>query len=289
MSTQYGLVHTSHRFVWSSELRLRIKQFAYKGPLLDTRGIVEENDAIMRDECFTLPDGSLQHVPRVVTEIISDESSNAAADVKYETTEICVTCADTLSAALYLNSACALNFANASVPGGRYRCNSRAQEEDLCRHLPQLYTSLAEANYPIQPGTALVTKNVLLVRSIGSYTLCRSQGSVTIISAAMPCGAADRRPVGGWRGSSWDRDVTRRIRAVLYAAKSTGEPNLVLGAFGCGAFGNPAAPVAEIFREQLCTPAFRGAFKKIVFAIIDPVGTGNFKPFLSEMIKIKDM
>lgn len=279
----------SHRFIWSSELRLSIERFAYTGPQQEIRGIAEENDAIMRNECFSLPDGSLQHVPRVVTEVVADESSNMEGVVIYETTEICVAHADTLSAALHLGSACALNFANASVPGGRYRSHSRAQEEDLCRHLPQLYTSLAEANYPIEPGTALVTKDLLLVRHIGSYTLCRSQGSVTIVSAAMPCGTADRRPPGGWRGSRWASDVTRRIRAVLYAAKSTREPNLVLGAFGCGAFGNPAAPVAEIFREQLCTPAFRGAFAKIVFAIIDPVGTGNFKPFLSEIIKIKDI
>ena len=58
-------------------------------------------------------------------------------------------------------------------------------------------------------------------------------------AAAMPCGVADRRPRGGWPGSSWEAEATIRVRAVLHAAVSAGLPNLVLGAFGCGAYGNP--------------------------------------------------
>ena len=67
-----------------------------------------------------------------------------------------------------------------------------------------------------------------------------------------------------------------RIRAVLHAAVFSGHPNIVLGAFGCGAFGNPAAPVAVLFREQLQSPEFRGHFQRVVFAIIDPLGTCLF-------------
>eukprot|EP00811_Abedinium_folium_P008379 NODE_17744_length_927_cov_7.697500.p2 GENE.NODE_17744_length_927_cov_7.697500~~NODE_17744_length_927_cov_7.697500.p2 ORF type:complete len:178 (+),score=39.34 NODE_17744_length_927_cov_7.697500:394-927(+) len=102
----------------------------------------------------------------------------------------------------------------------------------------------------------------------------------------MPCGMADRRPPGGWAGSPWAETVTQRIGAVLCAARVSGHANLVLGAFGCGAFGNPAAPVAAIFREQLASPEFRGCFERVVFAIIDPMGTGNLKPFQSELASI---
>ena len=66
------------------------------------------------------------------------------------------------------------------------------------------------------------------------------------------------------------------------AAKASGRPHLVLGAFGCGAFGNPAAPVAALFKEQLHAPAFRGAFATVVFAVLDPLGTGNLGPFRRE-------
>ena len=67
----------------------------------------------------------------------------------------------------------------------------------------------------------------------------------------------------------------------------SGHRHLILGAFGCGAFGNPAQPVAAIFREQLASPEFRGAFARVVFAIIDPMGTGNLRPFREEMAKIE--
>ena len=98
----------------------------------------------------------------------------------------------------------------------------------------------------------------------------------------MPCGVADRRPKGGWLASPWAEDVSERIRTVLHAAKSTKHANLVLGAWGCGAFGNPTAPVAALFKKHLASEEFRGAFEHVVFAILDPLGTGNLGPFKQE-------
>lgn len=103
----------------------------------------------------------------------------------------------------------------------------------------------------------------------------------------MPCGVADQRPKGGWAGSGWAQDVANRVDTVLYAAKLSRHPNIVLGAWGCGAFGNPAGPVAAIFRDRLCSDQFRGCFQTIVFAIVDPMGTGNLKPFRKELASIK--
>jgi len=131
-----------------------------------------------------------------------------------------------------------------------------------------------------------VTRGLIAVRRAGTYEPCASLGECTVLTAAMPCGMADKRPKGGWAGSPWAETVTLRIRAVLYSARRSGHANLVLGAFGCGAFGNPAGPVAAIFREQLASPEFRGAFARVVFAIIDPLGTGNLKPFRQELISI---
>ena len=45
--------------------------------------------------------------------------------------------------------------------------------------------------------------------------------------------------------------------------------------FGCGAYGNPPREVATIFKQEL--HSFH--FHNVVFAIIDPVGTGNLKQF----------
>ena len=50
----------------------------------------------------------------------------------------------------------------------------------------------------------------------------------------------------------------------------------------CGAFGNPTAPVAALFKKHLASEEFRGAFEHVVFAILDPLGTGNLGPFKRE-------
>ena len=98
--------------------------------------------------------------------------ADAAPAYRFVETEYCVANVDTLTAALELGDACALNFANEGKPGGRYRSGGRAQEEDLCRLLPQLCASLeASGHYPIEPGTALISRNLDAVRVPGSYKL----------------------------------------------------------------------------------------------------------------------
>ena len=73
---------------------------------------------------------------------------------------------------------------------------------------------------------------------------------------------------------------------MFYAARCTQLPNLILGAWGCGAFHNPATEVAAAFRKQLEGPDFRGDFDTIIFAIIDPANDGNLAPFTSEIIDL---
>ena len=42
-----------------------------------------------------------------------------------------------------------------------------------------------------------------------------------------------------------------KIRAILAAAVQAGCKRIVLSAFGCGAYANPPARVASLFREEL--------------------------------------
>ena len=59
-----------------------------------------------------------------------------------------------------------------------------------------------------------------------------------------------------------------RIAKVLSVAAFYGHEELVLGAWGCGAFGGDAEMVAPLFREAL-EGQFLGVFSKVVFAILD--------------------
>ena len=91
--------------------------------------------------------------------------------------------------------------------------------------------------------------------------------------------AAGRTPCAGSAGVGGDRGL--RIRAVLAAAVAEQHPAVVLGAFGCGAFGNPPADVARLFAEVLGSDEFRGALELVVFAIVDPkqADRGNIPTF----------
>jgi uncharacterized protein (TIGR02452 family) len=62
--------------------------------------------------------------------------------------------------------------------------------------------------------------------------------------------------------------LQRRIHRVLSIAKAFGYSTLVLGAWGCGAFGNDPRRTAIDFRAAL-ENEFRGAFADVVFAITD--------------------
>ena len=98
---------------------------------------------------------------------------------------------------------------------------------------------------------------------------------------------ATMRAAGGRKGTpragsaEWEETVRLRIRAVLAAAVAEKHPAVVLGAFGCGAFGNPPADVARLFAEVLGSDEFRGALELVVFAIVDPkqADRGNIPTF----------
>ena len=76
-----------------------------------------------------------------------------------------------------------------------------------------------------------------------------------------------------------------KIRTILSAAHRAGCEALVLTAFGCGAFSNPPADMAEIFRN-LIAQQFRRAFRHISFSMREDrkhswySPHGNLKPFV---------
>ena len=90
------------------------------------------------------------------------------------------------------------------------------------------------------------------------------------------------------RSAAWKDTCTLRIRAVLNAARSQRCETLVLGAFGCGAFGNPPDAVADIFKACLRSEEFRGCFRLVVFAILEfkTSDTGNFAAFAGALASL---
>ena len=63
------------------------------------------------------------------------------------------------------------------------------------------------------------------------------------------------------------------MKQVLSAAVIHDQTALVLGAWGCGVFGNDPQLVAQLFGEQLLgSGPFARAFEHITFAVLDRKG-----------------
>lgn len=68
-------------------------------------------------------------------------------------------------------------------------------------------------------------------------------------------------------------ELAERVRLILRVAATKGHDAVILGAMGCGAWGNPPRAVARVFAKVL--PEFQGVFKQIVVAILNTSGRGE--------------
>ena len=161
----------------------------------------------------------------------------------------------------------ALNFANGLQPGGGFLTGARAQEEVLCRS-SALYTTLdgdkmysAHKGRPHPDSTdwAILSPRVPVFRTDAGITV--PWWPLDVITCAAPFAPA----IGSERASELLR---LRIHRVLAIAAAHDYDSLVLGAWGCGAFGNDPFRTAFDFREALEGP-FAGRFSDVTFAITD--------------------
>jgi uncharacterized protein (TIGR02452 family) len=164
-------------------------------------------------------------------------------------------------------STLALNFANGVTPGGGFLVGARAQEEVLCRSSALFVTLEGDAMYeahrqrPDRASTdwAILSPDVPFFRTDDGTPL-DTPWRLSVLTCAAP--VAD-----GADGEAAEL-LRQRIEHVLAIAEAYAYEALVLGAWGCGAFGNDPGRTARDFRDALCGP-FRGAFRQIVFAIAD--------------------
>ena len=160
----------------------------------------------------------------------------------------------------------ALNFANGIEPGGGFLQGSRAQEEVLCRSSALFATLEGDPMYehhlgrelPDSTDWAILSPVVPVFRTDDGTTL-PEPWPLDVITCAAPVAKALGQPAAGDL-------LERRIGRVLEIARAHGYVSLVLGAWGCGAFGNDPERTARDFRSALEGP-FAGAFSHVVFAI----------------------
>ena len=166
-----------------------------------------------------------------------------------------------------------LNFANASHPGGGVRNGAVAQEEDLCRKSSLLFSLESMQarrfyNYNWKQMTNLgtnaviITPRVEIIRDDDNNLLEES-----VVVAVMTCAAPNIRDgIPDMNQEQYDDMVYYRIMRMLLVAASRGYKNLVLGAWGCGAFGNDPKKMSDLFKKAARDTD--GLFETMEFAIV---------------------
>ncbi len=193
-------------------------------------------------------------------------------------TQIDVTNESTLAAARRLAEGglrpAALNFASAKHAGGGFLGGAQAQEESLARSSGLFACLVGNPMYafhkaqgdPLYSDYALYSPDVPVFRDDEGTLLPRPYLCSFITSPAVNAQVVLERDRG--RRRQIRQAMADRIEKVLTVASLHGHEALVLGAWGCGVFGNDSREVAELFERALAT-GFRGVFTRIVFAILD--------------------
>jgi uncharacterized protein (TIGR02452 family) len=171
-----------------------------------------------------------------------------------------------------------LNFSSARNPGGGYLNGAQAQEEALCR-ASALYTCVREARAfydhhrthrdPFYTDRVIHSPAVPVFRD-DRGTLLDTPYTTGFLTSAAPNASVVRRTTPE-RAPELPRALAVRAERVLETAAAHGYRRLVLGAWGCGVFGNDPTQVAAAFRALLMDGGgrFVGAFAHVVFAVLD--------------------
>jgi uncharacterized protein (TIGR02452 family) len=258
--------------------------------------IARQTDEIVRDG---------RYVTRTGVEVdISDEISSAVRGTRLYQPEqaddqraartgsgrIEVTDESTLAAARRMaesgsDPVACLNFASARKPGGGYRSGAQAQEESLARSsalvacltaAPEFY-DFHNANRDARYSDRIIySPGVPVFRDDAGGLLARPY-RVAFLTAAAPNVSAISEP---GQLDEVAAILSRRAGKVLSVARRHGHRRLVLGAWGCGVFGNDPSTVAGAFAGLLLDGGpFAGSFDHIAFAILDsdPIPAGAFR------------
>ena len=185
---------------------------------------------------------------------------------------------------------CVLNFASALQPGGGVLYGASAQEECLCRcstlyyaletqeNMACFYQPHKDAGDPVYNDDILYTEGVVVFKSDTDRPALLPEDQWFTVDV-LTCAAPNRNESAYViENREWKEIFRRRIRRILAVAAQKGAQVLILGAFGCGAFGNPAGLVAEAFYEELQSRG--GCFEVVEFAVYcRPEDDSNYRIF----------
>jgi uncharacterized protein (TIGR02452 family) len=270
--------------VWKNTVKIvqNERYFADEEILIDSSKVAE-NTVFFKNKQF----------PNRYTEL-----ENFLNDLPEDNVKISIIDADCLESARFLKNPVILNMSSYKNPGGGVVNGSAAQEENIFRRtnlLKSLYqfTHYSEVygikknmsfGYPLLNLDGIYSKDITVFRGSekNGYYLLSSPFKVSMISVS----AVKRPMLKDGKMSEADLKMNReKIKMIFQISHEQGHREMVLSAFGCGAYGNPPEQIAKIFKDVI-ENEFAGYFDKIIFAIFDDHNSyrehnpdGNLKPF----------
>ncbi len=185
-----------------------------------------------------------------------------------------------------------LNFADAKKPGGLVVEGAATQEESIARS-STLYRSLtseiAEPYYALHKKSAqggfythtmIYSPNILLLRDDEGTWLTPLCVDVVTSAAVNVRGVGRTQKLPPQERAEKVEDMMReRAARLLYAFEVNGVRQIVLGAWGCGIFGNNVRSVAGMWANLLGRKdsRFKGSFDRVVFAVLGQDPYEKFK------------
>ena len=223
--------------------------------------IKKANDRLLKDNVF---DG-------MRSEFIKDHvpvEKNEISDFSVEKNTVKLTTVDCI-----LKNAgkkmIALNFANAIVAGGAYIIGGSAQEESLCRASGLYYTIKQQKAFYRQnrlhvladyTDGMIFSENVKIIRDSNGNILDNP-----VLCDFITCPAVNRYESFFLGSKKLDTVMKRRIEKIVSFAESRHPELIILGAFGCGAFGNKRETVFPMFEEAV--KKYISLNTEVVFAV----------------------
>jgi uncharacterized protein (TIGR02452 family) len=154
-----------------------------------------------------------------------------------------------------------LNMASFSTPGGGVAYGAKAQEEALFR-CSNLGLSISSEFYPLKEDQALLTTGAVFFKDREYRDLPHGY-----VADVITCPAV--KIIEGNYPAGYEKIVETKMNVILDLAAREGVKTLILGAWGCGVYGNNPNEIASLFREVLLEDDRRFCFQRIVFAIIN--------------------
>lgn len=219
-----------------------------------------------------------------------EEPENTTVKTRFYVCDI-----DTVGAILEFSSEdkriAALNFASYKNAGGMFVKGSRAQEECLC-HESFLYNVLKEAEPYYELNRKSKNRALYHNRALYSPDIIFEREGKICYCDVITCAAPNKRAAQKYCNVSDEensRVLESRIDFILDMARTHKVDILILGAFGCGVFGQSGEEVAKIFHKLLLREEY-DCFENVVFAV--PASkNGNFQSFYdcfsSEILEVK--